>query len=402
MLILVINCGSSSIKFRLYRMPDEKILSEGKAEKNGEGDTNFEVFFTKKEIRFSKKGFNYETSISKILHEIVQPRNKCLNTLLEIDAVGHRLIHGGESGTECVEIDERVLQNMKANISLAPLHYPANISGIRALQKLMPDLLQTGIFDTAFHQSIPEKAFLYGLPFNYYEEDKIRRYGFHGTSHKYVSLRACELTGIPIEKSKIISCHLGNGASLAAIKNGKSIDTSMGMTPVEGLMMGSRCGDIDAGVILHLQQKYNLGVNQLQEIINKKSGLLGISGISSDLRTVIKKAAEGHKMARLAIDMFTYRIKKYIGSYFAVLGGADVLIFTGGIGQNSSEIRFNTCQELECFGIKISKKLNKEKNGKEALISSNLSNTKILIVPSNEELMIARETYYFAKLKKNK
>ena len=401
MFVLIINSGSSSIKFRLYRMPEELVLADGKAEKDGKGDTTYYLNFKGQEIKFFEKGFSCSNALHSICTELTRPQNNCLQSLSEIDVAGHRLIHGGESGTGCVEITENVLNQMVNSISLAPLHYPANIAGINSIRKLMPGLLQTGVFDTAFHQTMLPEAYLYGIPLKWYEQYKIRKYGFHGSSHKYVSRRVCEITGKDIQKSRIISCHLGNGASLAAIKNGKSVDTTMGMTPVEGLLMGSRSGDIDAGVVLHLQQNFNLDLETVQEMLNEKGGLLGLSEVSSDLRDVLHAAGQGNVKAKLAIEVYVYRIKKYIGAYFAVLGGADMLVFTGGIGQNSAYIRIKCCSELENLGISISEKLNTQKNGQEAIISKRKSKIKVVIIPSNEELMIARETYSFVKSKQD-
>jgi len=292
------------------------------------------------------------------------------------------------------------LKYMNSCISLAPLHYPANIEGIMVVKKLIPRVLQAGVFDTAFHQTMPKKAFLYGIPIKWYKEHQIRRYGFHGTSHQYVSQRACKITGMWLEKSKIISCHLGNGASLAAIKDGKSVDTSMGLTPVEGLLMGSRSGDIDAGALMYIQQNYSLSPEEIQEMINKKGGLLGLSGISSDYRDVLKAAKQGNSDAQIALEVFYYRIIKYIGAFAAVLNGLDILIFTGGIGENSSETRKAVCKGLGFLGIKISKKMNKTLNGCETVISRAKSKVKVIIMPSNEELMIARHVAEIAKSKK--
>ena len=381
-------------------MPDEILLAFGKVEKKGNGEARFKYNFQGKSIQQIQKGFFFSKKLNKVLDELINPKNKCLDSLDEIDVVGHRLIHGGEKGKSCVEISESLLDYMNSSISLAPLHYPANIEGITAIKKRMPFVLQTGVFDTAFHQTMPGKAFLYGIPLKWYKDHQIRRYGFHGTSHKYVSEQACEIIGLPVEKSKIISCHLGNGASITAIKNGKSVDTSMGMTPVEGLLMGSRCGDIDAGTLLYIQQNFNLSPEEIQEMINKKGGLLGLSGISSDFRDVLEAAKQGNVDAQIALEVFYYRIKKYIGAYAAVLGGVDVLVFTGGIGENSSETRMAACEGLEFLGLQVSKKLNEKMNGCEAVISLPESKIKVIIVPTNEELMIARQAAGVAKSKK--
>jgi acetate kinase len=279
------------------------------------------------------------------------------------------------------------------------LHYPSNIEGIEVITHNLPEVFQAGVFDTAFHTTLPEKAFLYGLPIEWYEKHRIRRYGFHGTSHKYASRKACEIAGLDYSKSKVVSCHLGNGASVAAVKNGKSVDTSMGLTPVEGLLMGTRCGDIDAGLLLNLQQNFELSSDDLQQILNKESGLLGLSGISSDYRAVEEEAQNGNKKAQTALDVYHYRIKKYIGAYAAALGGLDLLVFTGGVGQNSVNARKEICSELEFLGIQLSEKQNTGLNGTEAIIQRENANVKIVIIPANEELMIAREVAYLAKRK---
>ncbi len=402
MKILVINSGSSSVKFQLYRMPQEKMLVKGSAEKNGSGDTDFSFSSNNKTTEDNWPDFNYGKIMEKILKELQNPELDIIQSLDEIEVVGHRLIHGGEKSECCVEITDELISYMKSSIELAPLHYPPNLKGIEAVSEQLPEVFQTGVFDTSFHQTLPRKAFLYGIPLKWYEDHKIRRYGFHGTSHKYVSQRACEITGTFYGKSKIISCHLGNGASIAAIKNGKSIDTSMGLTPVEGLLMGTRSGDIDAGVLVHLQQNFDFSSEDIQQLINKKSGLLGLSGVSSDYREVEEAAEKGNENAKTAIDVYCHRIKKYIGSYLAVLGGANILVFTGGVGENSAAVRKEVCNEMEWAGLSVSAIINREMNGKEAVISETGSKIKVLIVPTNEELMIARESAELAKSKLNK
>lgn len=397
--ILIINCGSSSIKFQLFRMPEEVLIAQGKAEKDSKGETGFLFDSGQKKKEKKWKGFSYQKNLDEILGELVLPENNCLESLDNIDAVGHRLIHGGEEETGCVEITEPLLEKMKASVSLAPLHYPPNIEGIKAITQSVPEVLQAGVFDTAFHHTLPPKAFLYGIPLEWYEKYRIRRYGFHGTSHKYASRKGCEMAGLVYLKSKVVSCHLGNGASLAAVKNGKSVDTSMGFTPVEGLLMGTRSGDIDAGLILNLQQNYDLSAADIQQLINKEGGLLGLSGVSSDYRAVEKAAANGNEKAQTALDVYHYRIKKYIGAYAAAMGGLDVLVFTGGVGENSAGARKAICDELEFFGLKLSAESNEKANGKEMLIHENDSQVKIAIVPANEELVIAREVTELAKRK---
>ncbi len=399
--ILIINCGSSSIKFQLFRMPEENLMAQGKVEKDSRGGTGFLFESGDRKKEKSWEGFSYQKNLDEILGELVDPENNCLNALDDIDAVGHRLIHGGEEQTGCVEITGPLLQKMEASVSLAPLHYPPNIEGIKAINQSVPDVLQAGVFDTAFHTTLPEKAFLYGLPLEWYEKHRIRKYGFHGTSHKYASRKACEMAGLDYSKSKVISCHLGNGASLAAVKNGKSVDTSMGFTPVEGLLMGTRSGDIDAGLILNLQGNFNLSSAAIQQLINKEGGLLGLSGVSSDYRAVEEAAANGNKKAQTALDVYHYRVKKYIGAYAAALGGPDVVVFTGGVGENSSGARKVVCDDMEFLGLKLSAETNEKAGGKEMLIHENDSKVKVAIVPANEELVIAREVTELAKWKLN-
>ncbi|MFW6259503.1 MAG: acetate/propionate family kinase [Tangfeifania sp.] len=399
--ILIINCGSSSIKFQLFRMPEESLIAQGKAEKSSKEETRFSFVSDGRQKEKSWEGFSYQKGLDEIFRELVHPDNSCLDSLDDIDAVGHRLIHGGEEETGCVEITEPLLEKMEASVSLAPLHYPPNIEGIKAITQSVPEVLQAGVFDTAFHTTLPEKAFLYGLPLEWYEKHRVRKYGFHGTSHKYASQKACEMAGLDYSKSKVISCHLGNGASLAAVKNGKSVDTSMGFTPVEGLLMGTRSGDIDAGLILNLQENFNLSCADIQQLINKEGGLLGLSGVSSDYRAVEKAAANGNEKAQTALDVYHYRIKKYIGAYAAALGGPDVVVFTGGVGENSSGARKAVCDEMEFLGLKLSAGANEKADGKEMLIHENDSKIKIAIVPANEELVIAREVTELAKWKLN-
>jgi acetate kinase len=399
--VLIINCGSSSIKFQLFRMPEEKLIAKGKAEKRSEEETDFE-FESGKDKNVKHFGqFSYQKSLDKIIAELISPQNKCLGSLHDIDVVGHRLIHGGEEQTECVVITDSLLEKMKASVSLAPLHYPPNIEGIEVVTRKLPGVFQAGVFDTAFHTTLPEKAFLYGLPIEWYKKHRIRRYGFHGTSHKYASQKACEINGLDYLKSKVVSCHLGNGASVAAIKNGKSVDTSMGLTPVEGLLMGTRCGDIDAGAVLNLQQNFELSPDDLQQILNKESGLLGLSDVSSDYRAVEKAAKNGNKKAQTALDVYHYRIKKYIGAYAVAMGGLDVLVFTGGVGENSAGARETICNEMDFLGIHLSLRKNRNAEGSEMQIHKNGAKVKVAIIPANEELVIAREVAKLAKRKLN-
>ena len=397
--VLVINCGSSSVKFQLFRMPDEDLLLQGKAEKTKSGGTGF--FYRTKTLESygDWETFSFSEIFQKILEVLVHPDKGCLSSLDEINVAGHRLIHGGEQGTGCVEITGDLIAFMESTVSLAPLHYPANLEGIRIMSNLMPGVLQAGVFDTAFHHTLPAKAFLYGISLEWYRKYHIRRYGFHGTSHKYAALLAIQMAGLPLEYSRIVTCHLGNGASVAAVKNGKSVDTSMGFTPVEGLLMGTRSGDIDAGVLMYLQHHLHLTADDIQEAINLKGGLLGLSGFSSDYRAVEEAALKGNEAAQTAIDVYTYRVKKYVGAYSAAMGGLDALVFTGGIGENSKTAREEICRELEFLGICLSKELNVTMNGRKAVISEPDSVVKVLIVPANEELMIAREVAEWAKTK---
>lgn len=400
--ILVLNCGSSSIKFQLFKMPDEVLLTQGKAEKNESGNTRFLMKVSGKNRKFQFTGFSYQENLNRILQELVRPSNNCLHALNELDVVGHRLIHSGDKNEtkNVTVITPEVIAYMESCTLLAPLHYPANLEGIRTIGKLLPEVIQAGVFDTAFHTTLPPRAFLYGIPLHWYLNHGIRRHGFHGTSHKYAVQQTCKIAGLPLENSKIVSCHLGNGASLAAVKNGQSVDTSMGLTPVEGLLMGTRCGDIDAGVLVYLHENFNLSVSEIQKLVNNEGGLLGLSGISSDFRAVEEAARKKHKAAQTALDVYCYRVKKYIGAYAAAMGGIDALVFTGGVGENSVYARAEICSGLEFLGIRISQKLNAENNGSETVLNQPGAKVKIVIVPANEELMIAREVAGWIKNKR--
>jgi acetate kinase len=399
--VLVINCGSSSIKFKLFNMPEAHLMFSAKADKLPDGNTSFFFISKKRNWNFQLKGFSFSHNFKCLVEELVNPDNECLNSLNDIDVAGHRLIHGGKKVTTCVEITGEELEKMKKNMVLAPLHYPANIAGIEMISQMLPDILQAGVFDTAFHHTIPPKAFLYGIPMEWYTGHGIRRYGFHGTSVRDAAERACRLTHFSFKQCRIIVCHLGNGASVTAIRNGKSIDTSMGMTPVEGLVMGTRCGDIDAGVLIHLQEYFNLSFAEVSELINKKSGLFGVSGISSDYRVLEEAAGKGNDRAKLALEIFHYRVKKYIGSYVAALEGLDLLVFTGGIGENSIKARNEICRGLNSLGMRLSPSLNIKENGKEAVIHSKKGKVKVVIIPAGEELAIARQVAKLAMQKAN-
>lgn len=334
----------------------------------------------------------HQAGIEYILGVLMSKKYGCITSLDEIDAVGHRVVHGGEEFNSSVRITDEVIKKMEECIELAPLHNPPNLAGIYAVKELMGDIPQVGVFDTAFHQTMPPKSYMYGLPYSLYEKYAIRRYGFHGTSHRYVSRKGCDILGVPFEKQRIITAHIGNGGSLAAIADGKSVDTSMGMTPVEGLLMGTRSGDVDAGIISFIMEKENIGTQAISTLVNKHSGLLGVSGVSSDMRELRAAINEGNERAALAFDMFTHRIKKYVGAYAAVLGGVDILMFTGGIGENASQVREAVCKDMEYMGIRLDIDKNNEIHGDEAVISIPDSKVTVMVVPTDEEYMIASDT----------
>ncbi len=393
MKILVINCGSSSIKYQLFDMKNEDVLAKGIVEKIGLNGS-----FIKNEredgdkLTLNGNIYDHQKGIEYVLGILTSEKHGSLKSLDEIDAVGHRVVHGGEAFKSSVSITKDVVAKMEEVAELAPLHNPPNLKGIKAITNLMPNTPQAGAFDTAFHQSMEPESYMYALPYALYTKYGIRRYGFHGSSHRFVSQRLGDLMNSDISKMKIITCHLGNGASIAAVKYGKSMDTSMGLTPVEGLMMGTRCGDLDIGALTYIMSKEEIGLNATNTLINKHSGVLGISGVSSDMREVEAAAAEGNERAILALRMYEYRIKKYIGSYAAVMGGVDAIIFTGGIGENAAETRANVINGLEFFGIDFDYEKNQGTRGKEIEITKPNSKVKVWIVPTNEELVIARDT----------
>jgi acetate kinase len=393
--ILVLNCGSSSIKYQLLDMANNaELLAKGLLERVGLKDSELKHQPKSKETyKLIQDVPNHQDGIDLILKALLDVNHGVIKNIDEIIAVGHRLVHGAEKFSASVLITEETIKEVENCIELAPLHNPANLKGVYSMQKLLPNVPQVGVFDTAFHQTMPDYAFMYAIPYKLYEEDHIRRYGFHGTSHKYVFGQACGALFLKKNNVKAITCHLGNGSSIAAIKNGKSVDTSMGLTPVEGLMMGTRCGDLDLGALLYIMKKQNLNLDQANDLVNKKSGVLGISGISSDMRD-IENAAWNNKNSRaqLALDMYHYRIKKYIGAYTAAMGGLDLLIFTGGIGENGSETREEICKEMEFMGIILDKEKNKGLRAKLELISKPESKVKVMVVPTNEELVIAQDT----------
>lgn len=388
--VLVINCGSSSLKYQLINMENEDVLAKGLAERIGLDGVIKHQAEGKEEVKLDDKLNNHKDAIKVVLDLLVDEKVGAIKSLDEIDVVGHRVVHGGEKFAGSVIINDEVIAAMEECIDLAPLHNPPNITGIKACQELMPNVTMTGVFDTAFHQTMSKKAYIYPLPYELYEELGVRKYGFHGTSHKYVANRVAELIGEDIEDLKIVTCHLGNGASATAIRGGKSVDTSMGLTPLEGLAMGTRSGSIDPAIITFLMNKKNMTIDEVDELLNKKSGVLGISGVSNDFRDIEKAAEEGNERAQLALDKFYYIVKKYIASYTAAMGGIDVLVFTAGLGENSIEARKAICEDLEYLGIEIDDE-NNNVRGKEQLISKEGKKVKVYVIPTNEELMIARE-----------
>ena len=395
MKILVLNSGSSSVKYKLIDLEgnSDVTMAEGGVEKIGlpGGFLKFKLADGNKEtVELGK--IDHRQAIEAILANLTDPKVGCIKNYGEIDAVGHRVVHGGEKFAQSVLIDDAVIAKVRECYDLAPLHNPANITGIEAISAILPDVPQVGVFDTAFHQTMPAKAYMYAVPYKYYQEDGVRRYGFHGTSHRYVSSRVCEFLGVDIEKQKIITCHIGNGASMAAIVGGKCVDTSMGLTPTEGLMMGTRVGDIDPGALTYLMNKHNLTSEQLQTIINKESGVLGVSGVSNDMREIEAAIAEGNERARLALDMYMLRITKYIGAYAAEMGGVDIIVFTGGVGENQKGLRADVCAPLGFMGVEIDRAINDTVRGVEAVISAPASKVKVCVIPTDEELTIARDT----------
>jgi acetate kinase len=393
MKVLVLNCGSSSIKYKLMDMDTEAIMAQGGVEKIGLNGSFLKITLPDGEkVILEGEILEHRTGIEYILGVITSEKYGCIKSLDEIDAVGHRVVHGGEKFNSSVLINDEVIQKIIECIDLAPLHNPPNLSGIYAVRELLPNVPQVGVFDTAFHQTMPDYAYLSGLPYSLYEKYAIRRYGFHGTSHRYVSERVCRFLNVPYEQQKIITCHIGNGASISAIKDGKSVDTSMGMTPVEGLLMGTRCGDIDAGVITFIMEKENVGSQAISTIVNKYSGVLGVSGVSSDMRELEAAVKEGNEHAILALNMYDYRIKKYVGAYAAALGGFNILVFTGGVGENQWRTREAVCENMEFMGIHLDKEKNKNVRSIEAVITTDDSPVKVVVIPTDEELMIALDT----------
>lgn len=391
MKVLVVNCGSSSIKYQLIDMENENLMAKGYLEKIGLPDSFLTHTVNGEKHKIEQEVKNHEEGIQLVLQQLTHPEYGVIKSLDEIGAVGHRVVHGGEKFSSSVLITDDVINTMRECIPLAPLHNPAGITGIEACQKVLPNVPMVGVFDTAFHQTLPKKAYLYAIPYEYYEKYGIRKYGFHGTSHRFVSQRVAEVMNKPVEDLKIITCHLGQGASLCAVDGGKSVDTSMGLTPLAGVPMGTRSGDIDPSIVTFLMKNENLTPDQMDTILNKKSGKLGVSGISFDDRDIEKAVAEGNERAKLAIDTFAYQVIGYIGRFAAQMNGVDVITFAGGVGENGIEVRKEICDSLAFLGVKIDEEKNNCR-GKEVEISTPDSKVKVFIIPTNEELMIARDT----------
>ncbi len=396
MKILVINCGSSSLKYQLFDMNGEKVLAKGLVERIGIEGSQLKAEGNGKKVVYERKMDDHKAALGYVLDALTNDEVGAVGSLDEIAAVGHRVVHAGEKYSDSVLVNGEVMKALEECIELAPLHNPPNITGIKAIQELMPGKPNIAVFDTAFHQTMPKEQYIYALPYEFYEDYKIRRYGFHGTSHKYVSGRAAEMLGRDISELNIITCHLGNGASLAAIKGGKSVATSMGLTPLEGLVMGTRSGDIDPQIVTFVMAKKGYSIEQINDVLNKKSGVLAISGVSSDFRDIEAAAAQGSERAQLALDVFHDKVRKYIGAYATVLGRVDAIVFTAGLGENSKESREAICKNLEFMNVGIDLEKNNIR-GKEADITAAGSKVRVLVVPTNEELMIARDTLKLAK-----
>jgi len=394
MKIIVLNCGSSSIKYQLFEMPSQEVLAKGLVDKIGlKGSLIKHARNDGAEVKLEGEILDHQAGIEYLLGILVSEKYGSIKNLEEIQAVGHRVVHAGEKFNGSVYITNEVIDALEECIDLAPLHNPPNLKGIYSITQLLPEVPQVGVFDTAFHQTMPDFVYLYGIPYSLYEKHKIRRYGFHGSSHRFVSQRACEILGKKIEDLKIITCHLGNGASIAAIKNGKSLDTSMGMTPIEGLMMGTRTGDLDIGAFIQIINKEEIDIPIANTLVNKHSGMLGVSGVSSDMRDVELAAEQGNKRAKVTLEMYYYRIRKYIGAYAAAMGGVDLIIFTGGVGENDSATRYLTTKDMEYMGLEFDQEKNKGLRGKEAILSKESSRVTVMVVPTNEELVIALDTH---------
>jgi acetate kinase len=392
---LVVNCGSSSVKYTLFEMGSEKKIAWGLIECIGLPEAFYKRQTIKnEEKKESVKVSNHTEAVELIIKELLDKDKGMISNVSEISVVGHRIVHGGDKFSKSVLITDKVKEQLKECFSIAPLHTPAHYAGILAVEKMLPRIPSVLVFDTAFHQTMPDYAYTYALPYELYEKDHIRKYGFHGTSHNYVSQRAAVLLGQPLSKLKLITAHLGNGSSITAIENGKVIDTSMGFTPLQGVVMGTRCGDIDPAIIAYLIEQYPQykDAKMLNDLMNKKSGLAGVSGLSADMRDILKAVSEGNKKAQLAFNMLIYSIKKYISAYYGILNGADALIFTAGIGENSAPVREAICKNLSTLGIEINVEKNKERLSEERIVSTSNSRVRVLVIPTNEELMIARES----------
>ena len=394
---LVLNCGSSSIKYALYNMEDQSVLTSGGIEKIGLPDSFLKLKYNGQKVQIDRPIQEHTAGVQFIFEVLTTGEYAVLKSLDELDAVGHRMVHGGEKFNKSVVLTPEVMEAFAACNDLAPLHNPANIKGVNAVSAILPNIPQVGVFDTAFHQTMPDYAYMYALPYELYKKYGVRRYGFHGTSHRYVSQRVCEYLGVKPEGKKIITCHIGNGASIAAVKDGKCVDTSMGLTPLEGLIMGTRSGDIDAGAVTFIMDKEGLDTHGISNLLNKKSGLAGVSEGSSDFRDILAGIAAGNDKARLAKDMYCYRIKKYIGEYAAAMGGVDIILFTGGAGENQWEVREGATQGLEFMGIKLDDAKNKACRATEAVLSADDSKVTICCIPTDEELMIALDTLELTK-----
>lgn len=393
MKILVLNCGSSSIKYALYNMDDKSVMTSGGAERVGLDGAFVKVKLPNGEKKTVMHDIPEHTEGVKFIFSLLtDPEIGVIKDLNEIDAVGHRMVHGGEKFNKSVVLTDEVLKTFEECIDLAPLHNPANLKGVKAVSELMPGLPQVGVFDTAFHQTMPAHSYLYAIPYELYEKYGVRRYGFHGTSHRYVSKRVCDFLGVNPADKKVITCHIGNGGSIAAVDGGKCVDTSMGLTPLEGLMMGTRSGDIDGGAITFLEKKLGLDADGMSNLLNKKSGVLGITGISSDMREIESANDEGNERAKLALDMYSYRIKKYVGAYAAAMGGCNIIVFTAGVGENQASMREDVCKNMEYMGVKLDVEKNKTIRGEEAIISTPDSKVTVCVIPTDEELMIATDT----------
>ena len=392
MKVLVLNCGSSSVKYKLFEMAGSQVMAQGGIEKIGLKDSFLKLTLPSGEKKVIERSIpEHKTAIEMILEVLQDNRIGVIKSLAEIDAVGHRVVHGGEKFNQSVLVNDEVMRGIESCIDMAPLHNPANLLGIRTIAQLLPSVPQVAVFDTAFHQTLPDYAYIYGIPYELYQKYGVRRYGFHGTSHRYVSARAAEFLGLPVKGLRMITCHIGNGGSITAVKDGQSVDTTMGFTPLEGLLMGTRSGDIDAGAVSFLMDKEKLDTTGISNLLNKKSGLAGVSGVSSDMRDIDAAVADDNKRARLALQSYKYRILKYIGAYAAVLGGVDVLVFTGGVGENQIQLRRDVVGGLAYLGAEIDDARNNVR-GEDALISSDKSKVKVVVIPTDEEWMIASDT----------